>query len=243
MMKRRTINTKMWEDPFFEDLSPNEKLVFIYLITNPMTNILGIYEVSLKRISFDTGVDKNTIKKALETFQSNGKVYYIQNYIIMPNFLKNQALNGNMWKGAVDLFNKLPNWLKTWIEQNLYESFERLFSSSKDFERTENPMQTPGENESENEGESKGGSKKGKDSNKPHSFDNSLCANFQYVKENIGEKYQKYDIEYYWEVTKNWAESKDVRRKNWLAQIRGIIQKDEREGKAKIVKQTQKAPL
>jgi len=46
MAKNRYINTKFWDDPFIAELSIKEKLLYLYLITNPLTNAAGIYEIS-----------------------------------------------------------------------------------------------------------------------------------------------------------------------------------------------------
>jgi hypothetical protein len=69
MEKLRSVNTKFWNDPFIETLDNKEKLLFLYLLTNPLANILGIYEISLSRISFDTGLTIDTVEKALKGFE------------------------------------------------------------------------------------------------------------------------------------------------------------------------------
>ena len=53
MSKLRSVNTAFWSDPWVEDLTPSEKLLYIYFITNEKTNMLGIYELSIKKISFE----------------------------------------------------------------------------------------------------------------------------------------------------------------------------------------------
>jgi len=110
--KLRSVNTRFWEDPFIEGLSPIEKLLFLYLLTNPLANLIGIYEITIKRISYDTSIQKESIEKALKSFEKVNKVLRIGNYVIMPNFLKNQSLNENMKIGVVKLFKSLPNYLK-----------------------------------------------------------------------------------------------------------------------------------
>ena len=74
--KLRSISTGIWCDTWFESLSPSEKLLFIYLITNERTNMLGIYEISINKISFDTGINKDIILKALKGFETIKKVRY-----------------------------------------------------------------------------------------------------------------------------------------------------------------------
>jgi hypothetical protein len=120
--KLRSVNTRFWDDPFVEDLTPSEKLLFLYLLTNSLTNLLGIYEITIKRITFDTGLNKESVLKALESFERLGKVYFISGFIVLPNFLKNQNLNPNMIKNVISEFGDLPEWLKTKLLENSEET-------------------------------------------------------------------------------------------------------------------------
>lgn len=125
---RRSINTKIWDDEWFEDLSSEQKLVFLYLLTNQNTNILGIYQLSIKRIAYDTDLSKETVRKALEDFEKVGKVFYLEdNYIVLVNWLKNQSLNPNMKKAALSIISQLPNSLreKLLLSEN-FKDFESL---------------------------------------------------------------------------------------------------------------------
>jgi len=135
--KLRSVNTRFWEDTFIENLNVSEKLLFLYLLTNTQTNLLGIYEISMKRISYDTGLNNDTIKKGFERFGTVRKAYFINDFIILPNFLKNQKLNTNMKIGVAKIFNDLPNWLK----ENILQSKENEISNdSKGFEMVRNGL-------------------------------------------------------------------------------------------------------
>ena len=90
MSKFRYINTKFWDDPYIIDLDPIEKLMYIYFITNPLTNICGIYEITIKRIGFDTGIDRDMVAKILARFEKDDKMYYRNGWIAVRNFIKNQ---------------------------------------------------------------------------------------------------------------------------------------------------------
>lgn len=121
--KLRSVNTRFWDDPFIEELNPSEKLLFLYLITNPLTNLLGIYEITIKRIAYDTGLNQETIRKGLERFATIRKAYFIKNYIILPNWIKNQNLNANMKVAVEREYHKLPDELKIKFIWNGSEGF------------------------------------------------------------------------------------------------------------------------
>lgn len=129
--KLRSVNTRFWDDPFIEELKPEDKLLFLYLLTNPQTTLLGIYEITMKRISYDTGLKYETIRKGFESFQKDKKAFFTDdNYIIMPNWLKNQNLNSNMKKAIVKEFTQLPKSVKDSILRN---GFEGLGNDSEGF--------------------------------------------------------------------------------------------------------------
>lgn len=115
--KLRSVNTRFWDDIYVISLDPIEKLIFLYFLTNPLTNLAGIYEISTKRIASDTGIDKDMITKILERFERDRKVYYKFNYIILANFYKNQNYNPKMIKNAEKIIKNLPNELISFIRE------------------------------------------------------------------------------------------------------------------------------
>jgi hypothetical protein len=130
MSKLRSINTAFWSDTWIERLEPEQKLLFLYLITNEKTNMLGIYESSIRKISFETGLSVDQVNKCLAVFKMYDKVKYIDNHIILLNYMKHQKYNTNMKKSAIDVYNELPIALKvkglSVNKNNPIESFERL---------------------------------------------------------------------------------------------------------------------
>jgi len=153
-MKLRSVNTNFWDDPFITELNSSEKLLFLYLITNPLTNLIGIYPITLKRISFDTGLSIPTVKNALKKFAQNRKVYYLEDYIILVNWLKNQNLNKNMQVAVVKEFASLSKSIKEKIFGNGSEGFG---NGSEGFETIKNRIEQIKFqiNEIEEEGEKK----------------------------------------------------------------------------------------
>jgi hypothetical protein len=90
MTKARVVNTRFWDDHYTSNLDPVEKLMFLYFLTNTSTNICGIYECPLKKVAMDTGIDKDMVVKIIDRFTKDGKIYYVEGWVGIKNFVKNQ---------------------------------------------------------------------------------------------------------------------------------------------------------
>ena len=93
-MKTRIIYTKIWEDSYIEKLTPSEKLLFIYLLTNPKVNIIATYEIRTSQIALDTGLTKSTIEQVLDKFNQDKKFLRINQFIHIVNADKFQTYSG-----------------------------------------------------------------------------------------------------------------------------------------------------
>lgn len=63
----RSIETSMWSDPAIRNLSPIDKLLFVYLITNSHAHLSGLYYIQESTIGSELGVDLKVVKKGLDT--------------------------------------------------------------------------------------------------------------------------------------------------------------------------------
>lgn len=90
MANQRYISTSFWDDEWIQSLDPSEKLLYLYLMTNPLTNIAGVYKITERRISFDTGFNLDTIRHIFAKFQKSGKVFRYKEYIAIPSWPKHQ---------------------------------------------------------------------------------------------------------------------------------------------------------
>lgn len=107
-MTQRIINDTFWTDPYIEDLDPSEKLIFIYLLSNPLCNIAWAYEIKTKRIAYETWFDKDMVEKILTRFQKDNKIMLSWNWIILINFAKNQTNNPNVLKWMQRIIDSIP---------------------------------------------------------------------------------------------------------------------------------------
>jgi hypothetical protein len=110
MAKQRYVNTKFWTDGYISDLDPIEKLLFLYFLTNQQTDISGVYEVPLKTVATDTGIDKEMVVKVLNRFERDGKMKYENGWLVIKNFIKHQAENPKIIKGIEISMTKCPQW-------------------------------------------------------------------------------------------------------------------------------------
>jgi len=90
MGTHRYIATSFWDDEWVQTLDPSEKLLYLYLMTNPLTNIAGVYKITVRRMSFDTGFSADTLKGVFAKFETAGKAYRMGEYVVLPSWPKHQ---------------------------------------------------------------------------------------------------------------------------------------------------------
>lgn len=90
MATQRYISTSFYDDTWIHRLDPSEKFMYMYLLTNGLTNIAGVYKIGIDRMVYDTGFNENTVKHVLEKFEKAGKAFYHLEYMILPSWPKHQ---------------------------------------------------------------------------------------------------------------------------------------------------------
>ncbi|HUN55890.1 MAG TPA: hypothetical protein VMU29_12100 [Smithella sp.] len=74
----RKVQVTLWADYFIQSLTDEQKLFWIYLLTNPATNLLGIYEINLKMAAFHLNKTEEKILEMIDFFESKNKVKFSQ---------------------------------------------------------------------------------------------------------------------------------------------------------------------
>lgn len=71
----RNVQLSFWTDNKVEDeFTPEDKYFYLYLLTNPQTNICGCYEVSYSQLTNQTGYNKDTVNRLIDRFENVHKV-------------------------------------------------------------------------------------------------------------------------------------------------------------------------
>ncbi len=91
MAEYRTLRMTFWNDPYVEELEPSGRLLYLYLITCPHTTNLGVLEVSVRRMAYETGLKEEEVKRLLAQAEAAGKVVRDGNVLWVVNFVKHQA--------------------------------------------------------------------------------------------------------------------------------------------------------
>lgn len=118
--KQRYINTRFWNDNYVSEKDPIEKLVFIYFLTNEHTNISGVYELPLKIMSVETGIEISMLNKIIPRLKE--KVSYLDGKVIIKNFIKHQETkSANVMTGIVNCLKEFDiKWLKNIVDKGLF---------------------------------------------------------------------------------------------------------------------------
>lgn len=117
MNKRRYVSTSFWDDWYITECDPIEKLMFLYFLTNTLTNVAWIYEIPFRRISYDTWIDKEMVSKILERFSKKWKIFYIDWWIYIRNFEKHQNIENSKIKEGI---NRIKQWIPSSILEKIW---------------------------------------------------------------------------------------------------------------------------
>ncbi|HZH57990.1 MAG TPA: hypothetical protein VEY70_00045 [Metabacillus sp.] len=75
MVKYRMVHTSFWENPIvIEEMTQEEMLFYLYLLTNPLTTQIGIYHITMRKMAFDLKCSVENIQSIMERFIEDYKL-------------------------------------------------------------------------------------------------------------------------------------------------------------------------
>jgi len=98
----------MWNDEWFYDLSPNQKLVWVFLLTNPRNNIAGVYQMNPRWAAGLIGISADEYSLCIAYFEESKKIIKHGDWIILVNFSRHQSNNPKVEAGVLRILGELP---------------------------------------------------------------------------------------------------------------------------------------
>ncbi|WP_102345962.1 DnaD domain-containing protein [Bacillus sp. Marseille-P3661] len=69
------VRTDFWSNPIvLEEMTPEDKYFYLYLLTNPNTTQCGIYLITKKQMAFDLGYSIESVQSLMERFEQHHKL-------------------------------------------------------------------------------------------------------------------------------------------------------------------------
>lgn len=107
-MIKRIVSTSFWTDgKVIDEFSPEDRYFMLYLLTNPQTTQLGIYEFNKRKAAFELGYSVESVSVLLDRFEN--KYHIIKrssktNEIAVLNYLAYSVVKGG--QPVTDLLNR-----------------------------------------------------------------------------------------------------------------------------------------
>jgi hypothetical protein len=245
----RMIDTATWDDPWFAELEPDAKLVFLYLLTNRRSTAAGAFEITIRHMAFETGLDGARIDAILAELNPRVQWWPAHQVIWIRNFFRHQAANENFAKSARTYIDGLPveiqraigsvypDLVPEWVDS---EEIDQNTGSDTHVEPVPmgsdthiEPVPYPSASKSK-ENSSREGEKSAPDAPAPPKSKTNqatrLPSTFTLTDGRLAYAVEKgmdrKRAEYQFERLRNWADAHQVTRKDWDAQWRNWVLKD-----------------
>ena len=112
MAKYRPIKTCLWDDDYVLSLKTDEKLLFLYLITNNYTTLCGIYALSIRYTEMATGIPSKRILDILKKLENDNKAIYRDGWIHVLNAKKHHSASPHIKTGIEREEAEIPQGVK-----------------------------------------------------------------------------------------------------------------------------------
>ena len=156
---KRIVDTSYWTDGKVDEFSPEDKYFMLYLLTNPFSKQLGIYEISIKQAAFQMGYSIDAFNVLLDRFESKYKMILFSketNEVAILNFLRHSVMKGG--KPVEDCIRKEMTLVKNkaligavFSKLHGREGLNETVKKIVDEYMIENDIQNDNDNDNENE--------------------------------------------------------------------------------------------
>lgn len=130
MSRYSYIYSQIWTDRKFSGLSEDDKVLFLYLLSSPHSNIAGYYRLPVTYAASDLGWAPERFEAGMERLKScRMALYDTENAVVLVlNFLKyNRIQNEKQAKGALKQIMEAP---PSHLIREMYDLWKRLVAPS-----------------------------------------------------------------------------------------------------------------
>ena len=122
-LPERGFLTETWDEDWFQEMSRDQRYLFIYLSTNNHCNQAGVYHITLATVAFEAKLPVEELPELLRSLSPRVEWYPEQNYVWVRNFVKRQAKSPKFLVAAAKALKNIKNngLVKELIEYNLCE--------------------------------------------------------------------------------------------------------------------------
>lgn len=115
---KRVVSTSFWnDDKVVDSFTPEDKYFMLYLLTNPHTKQIGIYQLNAKIAAFETGYSVESVMHLLERFEKFHKI--IKRSATTSEIAIKNYLCYSVVKGGTPVLNCLNSELQTIKDKSL----------------------------------------------------------------------------------------------------------------------------
>ena len=128
-MATNSFDSGFWNDPYVqgdEDQGGNnrglditERYLYVFLHTNPLANIAGVYQIPLKILTTYSGLEKNALQVILKRFERDGKVLYREDWIVIKDrTMINKQDNPSIREGVKKILSNAPAFVREFLKNS-----------------------------------------------------------------------------------------------------------------------------
>ncbi len=124
----------LWDEPFMqkEEMTMSLKVLYLYLVSNALSNIAGVYKITDRRIQFDLCQPNLNLKECFLSLRKLKKVYRCGDYVIIkdaPLYIK--KMTKTIIKEMDAIIFQTPNKIKMKMKKIHYK-YEPLYEALDD---------------------------------------------------------------------------------------------------------------
>ncbi len=123
MYKLGTLRMNLWDEPFMQKMEARMelKVLYVYLLSNALSNIAGVYKITNRRIRFDLCNENLNLTALFASLKKMKKVYRCGDYVIVkdaPLYIK--KMTKTAIKEMDSILWELPDKIKTKMKKIHY---------------------------------------------------------------------------------------------------------------------------